>query len=86
MANFQYKETNFIHDYNDNFTKVEPISIGESECYYKATFKKCDITTILKPINISQQFSLKELIKEIDQYQNIKVHDNVLRIFGLTKP
>ncbi|RIB26924.1 kinase-like domain-containing protein [Gigaspora rosea] len=85
-SNYQSKEDNLIHDYKDNFTNVEPISIGESEWFYKATFKKCNITTILKPITISQQFSLNELINEINQYQNIKFHDSILKIFGLTKP
>ncbi|CAG8799743.1 38597_t:CDS:2 [Gigaspora margarita] len=85
-SNYQSKEANLIHDYKDNFTNVEPIIIGESEWFYKATFKKCNITTILKPITISQQFSLNDLINEIDQYLNIKFHDSILRIFGLTKP
>ncbi|CAG8611867.1 591_t:CDS:2, partial [Cetraspora pellucida] len=53
---------------------------------YKATFKKSNITAILKPIAIPKQVSLKELVKEVDQNRNIKCHDNILKFFGLTKP
>ncbi|CAG8646996.1 17863_t:CDS:2, partial [Racocetra persica] len=80
-----YQTKDVIHSYS-NFKNVESISIGESERFYKATFKSYNITAILKPITIPQQFSLKELVKEVDRYRNIKRHDNILRMFGLTKP
>ncbi|CAG8786967.1 38120_t:CDS:2, partial [Gigaspora margarita] len=62
-----------------------PASIGESELLHKAIFKEYNIPIILKSITIPKQFSLKEFIREFTRYQNIKSHDNVLTIFGLTK-
>ncbi|RIB06808.1 hypothetical protein C2G38_2216146 [Gigaspora rosea] len=76
---------NFIYEFDNNFINVEPAGIGESELFYKATIKEYVIPTILKSITIPKQFSLKEFIRELIRYQNIKSHDNVLTIFGLTK-
>ncbi|CAG8853794.1 12400_t:CDS:2, partial [Gigaspora margarita] len=60
-------------------------NIGESELFYKATFKKYNIPTILKSITIPKQFSLKEFIREPIRHKNITIQDNVLTIFGLIK-
>ncbi|CAG8516956.1 45146_t:CDS:2 [Gigaspora margarita] len=76
---------NIIHGY-DNFENFEAINIGESDLVYKATFKKYSEHVILKPLIISKRFALKDFIEEFNRYQNVKLYDNILRIFGLTMP
>ncbi|CAG8539964.1 5860_t:CDS:2 [Scutellospora calospora] len=80
------QDANFIYDYDTNFINVESASIGETESFYRATFKEYDIPTILKSITIPQQSSLNEFIRELNRHQNTNYHNNILRIFGLTMP
>ncbi|KAF0562518.1 hypothetical protein F8M41_000026 [Gigaspora margarita] len=79
-----FQDTNTIYEY-DNIINVELASIGKSELFCKVTFKEYNIPIILKSITIPKQFSLKEFIRDLIRHQNIKSHDNVLTIFGLTK-
>ncbi|CAG8562104.1 21018_t:CDS:2 [Dentiscutata erythropus] len=80
-----FKKENIIHDY-DNFDNFEPLNIGESDLSYKATFKKYTEYVILRPLTISQRFTLKDFIEELNRYQDVKLHNNILRIFGFTIP
>ncbi|CAG8512615.1 2237_t:CDS:2, partial [Scutellospora calospora] len=77
---------NSVYNYDNNFINFESTSIGESELFYKAMFKEYNKFTILKPVIISQQFPLEKFIEELNRHQKIKSHNNILKIYGLTKP
>ncbi|CAG8484053.1 2600_t:CDS:2, partial [Dentiscutata heterogama] len=85
MFNVLNSKRNIINDY-DNFENFEALIIGESDLFYKTTFKRYDKHVILKPLIVSQRFALKDFIDEFNRYKNVKLHDNILQIFGLTMP
>ncbi|CAG8526443.1 21913_t:CDS:2 [Gigaspora margarita] len=77
------KNSGIFHHY-ETFEDFEIIGNGSKGIIQKAmsiTFQKI---VVLKEISQSQNYSLRELINDVQKYQKIDSHDNILKLFGLT--
>ncbi|RHZ64847.1 hypothetical protein Glove_320g162 [Diversispora epigaea] len=68
---YQYSEFENIKSINENI--------------YKATLRKIQKTVALKCISLNDKFTLDNLRNEIKRYRKLEIHDNILKIYGITK-
>ncbi|RHZ88304.1 hypothetical protein Glove_23g165 [Diversispora epigaea] len=67
------------------FSEFENVNLI-SRNVYKATFKTSQKKTVaLKPISLNDQFTLDNLINEIEINRKLDIHDSILRFYGITK-
>ncbi|CAG8800384.1 16183_t:CDS:2, partial [Racocetra persica] len=77
------KNNDIFHQY-DKFENFEVIGNGSRGVIQKAFSVTYQKNVVLKEISQSQNYSLRELINDVEKYQKIDNHDNILKLFGLT--
>ncbi|CAG8520850.1 20779_t:CDS:2 [Cetraspora pellucida] len=77
------QNSEIFHQY-DKFENFEVIGNGSRGVIRKAFSITYQKNVVLKEISQSQNYSLRELINDVQKYQKIDNHDNILKLFGLT--
>ncbi|CAG8446648.1 7292_t:CDS:2 [Gigaspora rosea] len=77
------KNSGIFHHY-ETFEVFEVIGNGSRGIIQKAMSITYQKIVVLKEISQSQNYSLRELINDVQKYQKIDSHDNILKLFGLT--
>ncbi|CAG8596863.1 1961_t:CDS:2 [Dentiscutata erythropus] len=77
------KNNDIFHQY-DKFEEFEVIGNGSRGIIQKAMSITYQKIVVLKELSQSQNYSFKELINDVQKYQKIDNHDNILKLFGLT--
>ncbi|CAG8611370.1 8562_t:CDS:2, partial [Cetraspora pellucida] len=80
----EISQNNEIFHQYDKFENFEVIGNGSRGVIRKAFSVTYQKNVVLKEISQSQNYSLRELINDIQKYQKIDNHDNILKLFGLT--
>ncbi|CAG8646837.1 234_t:CDS:2, partial [Dentiscutata heterogama] len=68
---------------NNSFEKLE--NVGSTLCSrtYKVFSTKCNKIFILNKILFSQKYTLKDFIADLNQYQRIELHANILKFVSI---
>ncbi|RHZ60869.1 hypothetical protein Glove_350g57 [Diversispora epigaea] len=74
------KENITFYQYSE-FESVKSISRN----VHVANFKTSQKTIALKCISLNTKFTMDNLINEIKRYRKLKIHDGILKFYGITK-
>ncbi|RHZ48428.1 hypothetical protein Glove_551g20 [Diversispora epigaea] len=80
IENTLQKENIPFYQFSD-FENVKLISGN----IYEAIFKISQKTIVLKCVYLNDKFTPDNLINEIKRHRKLKVHDNILKFYGITK-
>ncbi|CAG8728515.1 11174_t:CDS:2, partial [Acaulospora morrowiae] len=76
---FQRESTLFYH--HNQFEHVKAI---ENKNAYIATLKGLKKTVFLKPIYMTSDFTIRDMINNIKKHKKLEIHDGILEFYGIT--
>ncbi|RHZ45510.1 hypothetical protein Glove_673g43 [Diversispora epigaea] len=78
------RENIVVYSHNE-FEQLEEVAAGSHGTIFKAELRNPTRTVVLKPISLTEEFKLQDMINEIKQHQKLEYHYNILRFYGITR-
>ncbi|EXX68456.1 uncharacterized protein OCT59_028595 [Rhizophagus irregularis] len=74
-----------LYEYSD-FKNIQPIGSGSYGIVYRVNWKSSNRFFALKSfINNNDKQTLREVIKELKLHRSVDYHENIIRLYGITK-
>ncbi|PKY60359.1 hypothetical protein RhiirA4_483971 [Rhizophagus irregularis] len=74
-----------LYEYSD-FKNIRPIGNGSYGIVYRVNWKHSNRFFALKSfVNNNDKQTLREVIKELKLHRSVDCHENIIRLYGITK-
>ncbi|RGB27446.1 hypothetical protein C1646_769091 [Rhizophagus diaphanus] len=74
-----------LYEYSD-FKNIQPIGSGSYGIVYRVNWKSSNHLFALKSfVNNNDEQTLREVIKELKLHRSVNYHENIIRLYGITK-
>ncbi|GES82575.1 kinase-like domain-containing protein [Rhizophagus clarus] len=83
LENLIIEERIKLYKYLD-FKNIQPIGRGSFGNVVRVNWRTTDYFFALKSFN-NDEITLKEVVNELKLHRSVDIHENIIRIFGITK-